>query len=405
MRRGPVFTALVQRQPRSIWTPPAVNWEAALVLADTSGTHDYIGRAIRYTGADSNYGCIRNNGAGAAHRFINCLFWTNTHIVKSWAASGFEFYNCFAICENPNVDGVAHGCLLEGPASYLIAENNSATKLGGFRLNTANLSYMRVRYNKFLNIFGSKSNGAGGYRVQSSYGDTSAYVRNSMLQLNGVTAGAGGAGAGTGGTSRSEIAWNYVFNEPYESCATDIVSLINGGGVSGGRLWTHHNYFDGMYSQVPFSIGNEGRGIQHELPTVGGTGGGYHDAEDNVFVRMPGAIEIYEGNSEVSIRRNRQYCSVNYDPSHAPYPYHAANQPGINQVWEDNEWHTYTMGYQAVGGANPFIENSGNSGNGVGTGWVEHSPACTAADENAQEPLWWAAVSAAGHSIGSTLSI
>lgn len=405
-----------RRNPVGLWLPPPISagivWDTTplATFTQTSGTYDYNDLNIYYTGTDPTQGCFKNTGSGTAvHRFFNCRFKSKSHIGYSTAPAGFEFYNCIGTVEDPVVDGQAWGNWLTPVCNWLVMENCTMQDMGGIRLNTTNLNYMRLRYNKALNMSGYKSNGTGGAgragaRVPTSHTDTANFVRTSFIQLNGITAGNSGAGAGTGGTSRSEYGWNYIKNQPLASLPTDVFSTIGGGGVSGGYLWNHHNYIDGLYFYNPATQYNSARAIQHEP-----SGGGYIDVEDNTIVRCHGAIEINGGNSNMNIRRNKMWFSFKYNgvqPTYPerPYPYVAlAAGTGINQVWADNEY--YFWNKTAYVYTLPLVENFANSGNSLGTGWVYGTSVCTEADEAAQEAVWLAAFAAAnpGETLGSTL--
>lgn len=389
MRVNPLFASLVRPRSRSIWTPPSMHWsDPPMTLTQTSGVYDHVGLQIDYTGTrGDNYGAVVNTGAGTAvHRWYNCYIRSRAHIVRNLAECGHEFYNCYLECLNPDSDGVAQGRWLRGLCNHLIAENNTTVHVGGINIVLSTMDYMRVRYNRALNILGLVSNGSGlsglaGYRtVVDTYDDPGTFQRQSFLQLNQTWAQAGGAGAGTGGTSRSEIAWNYIYNEPGNSCSTDILSFFGGGGVSGNHLWNHHNYIDGVW-HPDITMYNAGRGIQHELG--GSSRAAYIDHEDNTFVRIQGAMEINTSGDHINFTRNKVYASgkvggVSVRPSYRygggsgtpsnppPFAVPSAND-GTYQVWTDNEFYFATLGYTAPG---DFIDNAGNTGNSS-SGWVE----------------------------------
>lgn len=407
-------------------TPPAqLHWsDPPMTLTQTSGLHVHTGLQIDYTGTrGDNYGAVVNTGAGTAvHRWVNCYIRSRAHIVRNLAACGHEFFNCYVECKNPDSNGVAQGRWIRGSCNHLIAERNTTYRVGGINAVLANLDYLCVRYNKILDIYGLVSNGSGlpglaGYRtVVDTYDDPGSFQRQPFLQLNQSYAGAGGAGYGTGGTSRSEVAYNYVYNTPGDSCSSDILSFFGAGGVAGNHLWVHHNYIDGIW-HPDIRMYNSGRGIQHEFG--GAARAAYLDHEDNVFVRCAGGIELNRTGDNVNVRRNKVFFSglvggVSVRPSYrygvgggspsyvAPYVVPGAND-GINQVFQNNEYRVATLGYTAPG---DFIGNPGNSGN-LSSGWVEGGAVCTEADENAQAAIWLDAFAAdnPGVTLGSTLSI
>lgn len=403
-------TSAVRPAAAASWT-----WDTApFSVSNTSGTHDYYNLNIDYTGTSTTAGCVTNTGSGTAiHRFYNCRFRSKSHIVYSSGAAGFEFYNCVGAGLDPVVDGQAWGNVLTARCNWLVMENCTWYTLGGIRLNTTNLTYARVLNNKAINFNGYKSNGTGlpglaGTRVPSAYDDTANFVRTQFFQLNGITAGAGGSGAGTGGTSRSEIGWNYIVTTPGEGLVEDSLSFISGGGVSGNHLWVHHNLIYGGSHYDPPNLKHSGRGIQHEDV---GTDPGYIDIEDNIIAGYNGAIQIYSPANNINIRRNRAFFSGYANGERKVYldaptyyraaPYIASSASGTDQVWEDNEYHWDTLSYTAPG---DFLSNIGNTGNS-NSGWVETTPACTESNETASISTWESEASSAGETIGSSLTL
>ena len=406
---NPLFLANLQRRPSGLLVPPsALTWEPEITTTQTSGTYYYINRNFKYLGADPNKGAITNTGNGTArHICIGCRFWTNSHAVKSLAAAGFEFYGCRSQGINPNVYGQPMGCFFEGTANWFIAENNHVEYMGGMRLVGADADYVRIRYNRALNIIGSKSNGTGlaGWAGFIPEPHNPENVNNqtyakfmSLAQFNSMTLGANGAGAGTGGISRSEIGWNESVSYPGQSRNSDHISFFASGGVPGGNVLVHHNFLQGMWRQDYLDATHSGRGIQNELT---GSKSWYKDIEDNTIVGIPGAIEIHGENSYINVRRNKAFYSRAVGGQTLPtiqQPY-TGEGTGINQVWEDNAFTWYTPGYIPE---TQFVTNPGNTGNSAGSNWSETSP-CSEALEAAQLAIWRAQASAALASLGKSI--
>ena len=383
------------------------SWEGPLTTNQTSGTYYYSARNFKRVDANPNAGAITNTGAGTArHIFIGCRFWTNTHVLKSLAAAGFEFYYCVALGENPNVDGQPMGCFIEGPVNWLIVENCKSTNLGGIRLVGSDMLYNRVRFNTWNNITGALSNGTGlpglaGFRAEPQDLQPDYVKWMTMWQGNGITCDANGDGKGTGGTLRSEIAYNRVVNLPGQSRCADHISLFGSGGVSGAPLWIHHNLLWGSFTLSYASVVCVGRGILMETP---GAKGRYIDVEDNTICAIPGAINLYRGHDDVNIRRNRALYSrkalgVTLPTYNVPFNADASNT-GTNQKWRDNTYRWYSQSFDAL--TTPFVQNAVNSGNDSGLGWAEDAADCTEADEIAAIAAWDAWAASQGLVIGNT---
>lgn len=395
-------------------------WETGpLYLSATSGTYYYYNRSVEYLGTDTSLGCIVNTGSGTArHIFVNCRFRSRSHILRSTAAAGFEFWNCVGECLDPMVDGQPWGNLILSVANWLVMENCTWYRMGGIRLNSTNLAYCRGRYNLFVDLTGWMSNGTGlpgkaGTRAPSDPYDTANFVRTSMIQLNGVTVAPGGAGAGTGGTSMSEWGWNYNLNTPDESLISDSISMIGGGGSGTGssRFWIHDNLFNGGYFYDATSQVNTGRAIQHETP-----GGGHTLEQNNIMTRYHGSWEIYNTftGSDITLENNQAFfsgyvngvwCSYIGTPPPlyvgTPQPYSTAGS-GTDVTLTNNAWTWYTPGYTPSNFFGPPF--SGNAGNSA-SGWTEVG-SCSEATEDAQVGVWYAAVAAAGIArIGSSLTL
>lgn len=410
MRVSPLFLASLQRSAGGIYAPPpSIAWDTTpLNLSATSGTYDYYDGNIDYTGTDTNVGCITNTGNGTAvHRFHGFRFRSKSHILRTAVgAAGFEFYDCAGEGLDPVVDGQPWGNIVSGQPNRLIVESSSWKNLGGIRLSTTNLGYERIRYNDVLNLMGWKSNGTGlagkaGARVPTGPSDTTNYVQTSFVQHNGNTAGAGGAGSGTGGASRSEIGWNLVSNTPDWSLPSDIISNINGGGVSGANLWCHHNMLNGLYFYDP-NIQHSARAFQCEGSAA------YIDIDTNWFARIQGAVELHGAtahhinvtNSKAIFSKMLNGVALTYPGGPAPFLSGGGGSGGTNQVWTGNEWWWYANGYATDGSG--FITYPSNTGNSS-SGWVRTGPPwATEADEDALPVTWTPLAVAEAASYGKT---
>ncbi len=121
---------------------------------------------------------------------------------------------------------VVQNCYMEG---------TSGIGINGYSGNHTAANSIVIRYNHVKNIDGRHSLGAGG-----GY-STTAFYRVQFVQIGNCNDGIPGM----------EIAWNEVFNEPYNSRVEDNINIYNSGGASSSNLLIHDNYIQGAYPAVP----------------------------------------------------------------------------------------------------------------------------------------------------------
>lgn len=396
MRLSPLFLANLQRRPSGIYaSSDSIVWESPYDMNATSGTTVISNRNFDCTSTGDTAGAIFASASGGSYEFYNCRFRSKAACVWSNYNINLKLVNCIGECVNPGVNGVYNRGFLHGKYTSLTVQR-CTSKGGGIRISAANPTTLLIEDNYILNIEGRQSDGAGGYlNTAPSLG-----VARQGIQMNGVTCGSIG--------NQAVIQWNMIENIVGQSHpGGDMISVVGGSsGLSGYPLKISKNALLGNNSYSPTTVTYSGRGIMLEDGT-----GGYIDVDDNWGAKLTGMVTIdFDGNySNVNIRRNsivfaNKVGGVNYAGSGPAFPYLAnALSAGTNQVWADNAWRYQSLSYDATG-ADPFVKNSGNSGNSAGTGWSEGAIA-TEADETAVRATFLAAAAAAGRTqLGSTIA-
>ena len=162
--------------------------------------------------------------------------------------------NCF-VGTNPNVRNTAKGSPIhmDNPTNVVI-EHNDFQNTGGSGIfiqeywgNFTTANTIRVRYNRFRNVDGRYSDGAGGYLT-----GVSGYLSHA-IQF-----------ALTRNVPGIEISWNEVINQPYQSRVEDSISIYSSSGTPSSPLLVHDNYVQGQYAAnpaTPDALGYSGTGI------------------------------------------------------------------------------------------------------------------------------------------------
>ena len=315
--------------------------------------------------------------------------------------------NCVLECRNPMQANEA-----TGPAMNLIGPKNLVIEHctfigGGIQLSEtpAGGAFVRIRYNRALNIDGRMSDGAGGYVFEAS-NSTAYFKARQFLQLRGNLVVADG-----------EVAWNEVINEPFISRREDAFSIFGGSGVAGKPFWIHDNVVKGGCSPRPYDNGYSGSGfvVEDARAVVTDTSvAQYVDIDDNQVIGATnvGLGFVGTGVSHVRARRNRFVsCGrINGRPVLAAWmnsPVNIYEDKGSTgptyAVLEDNgySWRRDATGEQFNGPWFPVIGNTGNSN----TGGYVIAATTDEAHEAAEWEYWRAKVAAAGVRLGSTLAV
>ena len=118
-------------------------------------------------------------------------------------------------------------------------ENNSVTGYAtGVRLLNFDVDItragqvVRVRFNRFKNMDGRMSDGAGGYLLEHK-GSGQAIGLNTIRNAD------------------VEIAWNEIINLPFQSQTEDVISTYESGGTVAKPILIHDNYVQGNYASNP----------------------------------------------------------------------------------------------------------------------------------------------------------
>lgn len=316
--------------------------------------------------------------------------------------------NCVLECVNPMQYGEASGPAMNiiGPKN-LVVEHCTFIGGGGIQLSEtpAGGAFVRIRYNRALNIDGRMSDGSGGYVFEQS--NSTAYFKSrQFLQLRGNIVIADG-----------EAAWNEVVNDPFISRREDAFSVFGGSGVPGKPFWIHDNAVKGGASPRPYDNGYSGAGfmVEDARAVVTDTSvAQYVDIDDNHVIGASnvGLGFVGTGVSHVRARRNRFVsCGrINGQPVLAAgmnspinvYENNGSTGPTY-AVLEDNgySWRRDATSEQFNGPWFPVIGNTGNSN----TGGYVIAATTDEALEAAEWAAWVAKKAAAGVVCGSMLAV
>lgn len=206
-------------------------------------------------------------------------------------------------------------------------ENSTITGTSGIYLqDSAAGATVRIVGNRAHNIDGRLSDGAGGFSGQ--------YFAQ-FVQFNRGN-----------GLVNSEVAWNEVINEPYESRVEDVISLFATSGRPDDPIRIHNNLIWGAYPADPARDSFSGGGIM-----LGDHGGAYlHAYENHVISTSNYGIAIAGGHDNAVF--NNRVVSCGRLPDGTPI---ASQNVGI-YIWNTER-------------ARSFAANTG-SGNRIG--WTHH---------------------------------
>jgi hypothetical protein len=193
--------------------------------------------------------------------------------------------NTVGVAVNPNVAGQTKGCFIDiGNFSSVVLENNH---IEGWQCGIRALNYggpadlgrvgqvVKVRFNRFRDIDGRRSDGQGGYQpVQAPSGQ--AIGMNTVRKADAV------------------IAWNEIINRPYHSMVEDIISTYESGGTAGNPILIQNNYVAGGYHANPaLALDYSGAGINlGDCPNAG---------PDCAYVEASGNVVVSFSNSGMGI--------------------------------------------------------------------------------------------------------
>ena len=251
--------------------------------------------------------------------------------------------NCTGEALNPNVLGKQkQGFVAAGVFKTLTVENNEET---GFATGVRALNYgtdvtrtgqkLIVRFNKFRNVDGRESDGAGGYSKDAIGKGGSAISLNTLR------------------SAQVEIAWNEIINTPYNSRPEDIISTYESSGTSANPIHIHDNYIQGGYAADPAArVNYSGCGIQiGDAPNKDDVG--YSNVHDNQIINTENCgIGISAGHHQ-QVHHNRIVSAKttstgvvlggNYRNGLGLWDYYADTgqicKPTGNPFWHDNSMH------------------------------------------------------------------
>jgi hypothetical protein len=211
-----------------------------------------------------------------------------TLIRASWVNADLTIRNVHAEATYPTEAGRSAGRFLHVEGwQRIVVESSYLDGTSGIYLNASvEGAELRIVGNRALNIDGRKADGLGGY-------DGASYVQ--FLQVN------------DGRSLRaSEVAWNEVVNQPFESRVEDVISLHATSGRAGDPVRVHDNYIQGAYPSDPVNDTFSGGGIM-----LGDLTGAYLHAYDNQVVATANYGIAISGGYENRIENNRVVaCNV-----------------------------------------------------------------------------------------------
>jgi hypothetical protein len=149
--------------------------------------------------------------------------------------------DCF-VGTNPNIRGTAKGSpiRIQNPTD-LVVEHSDFVSTGGNGISVTEYwgdftaaDTIKVRYNRFFDVDGRYSDGAGGYLANENGFPSHAVILSLVKGVPGI-----------------EIAWNQVINTPGSSQDTDSINLFSSSGTKASHLSVHDNYVQGQYAANP----------------------------------------------------------------------------------------------------------------------------------------------------------
>ena len=177
-------------------------------------------------------------------------------------------------------------------------ENNSVT---GYATSVRLLNFdvditragqvVRVRFNRFKNMDGRMSDGAGGYLLEHK-------AAGQAIGLNTLR------------NADVEIAWNEIINLPFQSQTEDVISTYESGGTAAKPIRIHDNYVQGNYAANPAAaIDFSGCGINLGDSPAKHPDVGYTDTYNNQVVNLQNSGICVTAGHDQRIWNNRVVSS------------------------------------------------------------------------------------------------
>lgn len=151
--------------------------------------------------------------------------------------------NVHAVGVRPQISGRYPGrFVLLDTYRYLLVEHSYLEQTSGIYLHqSVDGATVKVLRNRARNIDGRRSDGQGGFSGVHLVQFVQFDKGNNMVD--------------------TEVAWNEVINEPFNSFVEDIISIYQTSGRSNDPIRIHNNYFQGAYPTNPATDGYSGGGI------------------------------------------------------------------------------------------------------------------------------------------------
>jgi hypothetical protein len=170
--------------------------------------------------------------------------------------------NVYGEALTPNVAGRYPGRFLVADTyRRIVVEQSQLEGTSGIWLHRSTPgATVQIRYNRARNIDGRRQDGQGGFTGEIYYVQFVQFDKGNALV-------------------DSEVAWNEVINEPFESRVEDVINFFQTSGTSASPLRIHNNYIQGAYPVDPVNGYFSGGGIM-----LGDAGGAYLHALRNVVI-------------------------------------------------------------------------------------------------------------------------
>lgn len=384
--------------------PPPV-YDAPLVINDAlisaRGSNIFEGNWEQANFADNHTG----NGYGAAIVLAtaNPVVIRNSRIKAQcygiqWSVinSQLTLENCVIECKNTQSAGKSAQRALNILRPRSLTVEHCTLIGGGIQLSEtpSTGSFVRIRYNRALNIDGRKSDGAGGYVFEAS-NSTAYFEAKQFLQLrDGIVVADG------------EVSWNEIINDPFVSRREDAINIFGGSGVSAKPFSIHDNCIKGGHPTRPYDIGYSGAGF---LVEDAGATASYVDIDDNHVIGAGNcAMNLVGGGvSHIRARRNRfvscgRVNGVNVHSSAMNSPVNVYGGTGPTYVELIDTGYSWRNSATAVQ-KDIWFDAIGNVGNSETGSYVIGTPTDEAM-EAAEWAAWVAKKAAAGVVVGSALA-
>jgi hypothetical protein len=303
--------------------------------------------------------------------------------------------HCYGFGLNPEEEGRMQGRFLRSSrfdnmrVENCFIEQTTGIWVGQYIGNGSDEQTIKILRNQARNNNGRYSNGNGGYSntiVGQNYSDMRQFCQFGTVR----------------DIANAEIAWNECINEPFISRTEDVINMYESRGTSESPIAIHDNFFDGSYSEFPDQdIFYTGGGIM----AGDGDGCGYIHAFNNQVIRTQNyGVAILDGYYSSRLYGNTVVNSYTL-PDGRKYHGGLSGGNGV-QLW----------GWRGVAPVDPYCYD-----NDVGVQrpdgsrsdyWMPDCPngncydnrsidgPITRETEDAQYPIWFAKLQAAGVNIG-----